>query len=64
MTQSLVGRDRAEAKKKGWLAVAAWAGTGFLAFNSSFLLMIPAAIGAGYLTLRWFRFRAQRGMRF
>lgn len=64
MTQSLMSRDKSEAKKKGWLAVATWVGTGLLGVKASIWLAIPAAIAAGYLTLKWFMFRAKRGMRF
>jgi hypothetical protein len=62
---SLIGRDKAEAKKKGVYAAAAWGGTALLgvATGGTFLL-IPAAAGAGYLTWKWFVFRAKRGMRF
>ena len=54
---SLIERDKSEAKKKGVYAAAAWGGT-------VLLLWVPAAVGAGYLTWRWFYFRAKRGMRF
>ena len=63
MTESLISRDKAEAKKKGTIALAAWVGTGILAFYTPLLAVIGAA-GAAYLTYRWFMFRAKRGMRF
>jgi hypothetical protein len=63
MTESLMSRDRAEARKKGTFALSAWIGTGILAFYSPLLAVIVAG-GAAYLTYRWFMFRAKRGMRF
>jgi threonine/homoserine/homoserine lactone efflux protein len=63
MTESLMSRDRAEAKKKGTIALAAWLGTGILAFYAPLFAVIGGA-GAAYLTYRWFMFRAKRGMRF
>jgi len=64
MTQSLMSRDKMEAKKKGWIALAAWAGSGGLVFYHFPILGLFGAAGAGYLTLKWFMFRAKRGMRF
>jgi 4-amino-4-deoxy-L-arabinose transferase-like glycosyltransferase len=63
MTQSLMSRDRAEAKKKGLLALSAWVGTGLLFYYTAFGGLLLGA-GAAYLTYRWFMFRAKRGMRF
>lgn len=63
MTQSLMSRDRAEAKKKGLLALSAWVGTGILLYYTTFAGLLLGA-GAAYLTYRWFMFRAKRGMRF
>jgi hypothetical protein len=63
MTQSLMSRDRAEAKKKGLLAFSAWVGTGILFYYTTFGGLLLGA-GAAYLTYRWFMFRAKRGMRF
>lgn len=63
MTQSLMSRDKAEARKKGTLALFSWVGSGLLAFYSPLLAVLGAA-GAAYLTYRWFMFRAKRGMRF
>ena len=63
--ESLVSRDKSEAKKKGVYAAAAWGGTAVLGLTiGSAFLWIPAAAGAGYLTYKWFMFRAKRGMRF
>jgi len=63
--ESLVSRDKAQAKKKGYLAAAAWGGTALVGWAGlPFLLLVPAAAGAGYLTYKWFMFRAKRGMRF
>jgi hypothetical protein len=64
MTQSLMARDRAEAKRKGFSALAAWAGSGLLLFYHAPTLGLLAAGGGAYLTYRWFMFRAKRGMRF
>jgi hypothetical protein len=63
-TTSLVSRDKAEAKKKGTLALAAWGGTALLFAVTSPFLAVPAAGGAAYMTYKWFMFRAKRGMRF
>lgn len=63
--ESLVTRDKTQARKKGLVAASAWGGTVLLGVTiGSSLLVIPAAAGAGYLTYRWFMFRAKRGMRF
>jgi hypothetical protein len=61
---SLIERDKSEAKKKGTYAAAAWGGTVLLGVTAPFILWAPAAVGAGYLTWKWFLFRAKRGMRF
>jgi hypothetical protein len=64
-TTSLIERDKLEAKKKGTYAAVAWGGTALLGFGvGATVLWVPAAIGAGYLTYKWFMFRAKRGMRF
>ncbi len=63
MTESLMSRGKALARKKGTIALSAWVGTGILAFYWPLLAVIGAA-GSVYLTYRWFMFRAQRGMRF
>jgi hypothetical protein len=64
MTTSLMERDKAEARKKGTYAAVAWGGTVLLGIGTSAFLWVPAAVGAGYLTYKWFMFRAKRGMRF
>jgi hypothetical protein len=65
MVTSLTTRDRNEARKKGLVAAGAWAGTGLLVLvHWPLWLSLAAAGGAGYLTFRWFMFRAKRGMRF
>ncbi len=61
---SLVSRDKAQSKKKGVYAAAAWGGTVVLGMSVGAFLAVPAAAGAGYLTYKWFMFRAKRGMRF
>ena len=64
MSQSLMSRDRSEAKKKGLFALSAWAGAGVLFFYHAPFLGLLTVVGAVYLTYRWFMFRAKRGMRF
>ncbi|HXI57803.1 MAG TPA: hypothetical protein VNO55_17175, partial [Polyangia bacterium] len=62
---SLISRDKVEAKKKGLYAAAAWGGTGLLAvIGGPTFIIVGGAAGAGYLTYKWFMFRAKRGMRF
>ncbi len=64
MTQSLMARDKAESRKKGWLAASTWIGSGVLFFYHFPILGLAAVGGSLYLTFRWFMFRAKRGMRF
>jgi hypothetical protein len=64
MSTSLIERDKTEAKKKGMYAAAAWGGTVVLGAAIGTVLWVPAAVGAGYLTYKWFMFRAKRGIRF
>jgi hypothetical protein len=64
MTQSLMARDKAEARKKGLYALSAWVGSGILLVYHWPLLGLIAAGGGLFLTYRWFMFRAKRGMRF
>jgi hypothetical protein len=64
MTESLMSRDRALAKKKGWIAVAGWAGSGALFFWHWPILGLACVGLSCYLTYKWFMFRAKRGMRF
>ena len=64
MTQSLMSRDKVEAKKKGLLALSAWAGASVSFFYHWPRLGLAVVGGAVYLTYRWFMFRAKRGMRF
>lgn len=61
---SLMTRDKAEAKKKGIMAAGAWSGTAVLLVAGAPILGGFAAAGAGYLTYKWFMYRAKRGMRF
>jgi hypothetical protein len=63
MTQTLMARDKAEAKKKGMLAVSAWGGSGLLFFLHWPILGLLGVAGSLYMTYRWFMFRAKRGMR-
>jgi hypothetical protein len=64
MTESLMARDKVEAKKKGWLALSTWVGSGVLFFYHFPTLGVVAVGGSLYLTYRWFMYRAKRGMRF
>lgn len=64
MGTSLISRDKAEARKKGLFAVGAWSGAGLLVLANWHIVGLIAAGGAGYLTYKWFMFRAKRGMRF
>lgn len=64
MTQSLMSRDKAEAKKKGLIALSAWAGAGLLFVYHWPIVGLATVAGAVVLTYRWFMFRAKRGMRF
>jgi hypothetical protein len=64
MSTSLIERDKSEAKKKGAYAAVAWGGTVLLGIGTSAVLWVPAAGVAGFLTWKWFMFRAKRGMRF
>jgi hypothetical protein len=63
---SLIERDKVEAKKKGIAAAAAWGGVGLWAATLGLgpVSGVLGVAGAGYLTYRWFMFRAKRGMRF
>jgi threonine/homoserine/homoserine lactone efflux protein len=64
MTQSLMARDKGDARKKGLYALSAWVGSGVLFFYSHPIFGLLAVGGGLYLTYRWFMFRAKRGMRF
>jgi len=63
MSESLMSRDKAVARKKGLFALGTWAGAGILIFYRPMFGLLVAA-GAAVLTYRWFMFRAKRGMRF
>ena len=57
-------RNRGE-KSKRIKVIAAAAGTGLLLFTGWPLVIVAAgAVGTGFLTWDWFKFRAQNGMRF
>jgi hypothetical protein len=66
MSTSLMESNKAVARKKGTYAAAAWGGTVLLGagIGAPFVLVAGAAVGAGYLTWKWFLFRAKNGMRF
>lgn len=61
----LLPKQRAEAARLGWLAVAGWGGTGLVLFFVKVkLLALIGAAAAVWLTWRWFKYRASWGMRF
>jgi hypothetical protein len=61
----LMTRERGEAKKKGMYAAAAWGGTVVLGVVGLPVVgIVAAAGGAGYLTWKWFLYRAKHGIRF
>jgi hypothetical protein len=65
MGSELLPKQRAEAGRRGWLAVGGWAVTAaFFWWYSLGFLSVAAAVGAAFLTRRWFQYRAQWGMRF
>jgi len=64
MTTSLMARDKAEAKKKGFMAIGVWGGSALLLAANWPIAATGAAVGAAYLTYKWFVYRAKRGMRF
>ena len=64
MTTSLMARDKGEAKKKGMVALGVWGGSGLMLAIGWTVPAVGAAVGAAYLTYKWFMFRAKRGMRF
>ncbi len=54
-----------EAKKKGNQAAFAAVGTGVLAYATlSPIVVLGGVAYTGYLTWKWFKFRAEWGMRF
>lgn len=65
----MLSKPKAEARKRGLMAAAGWGATGLfglLALFSTWSWFWPFA-GAGascWLTWRWFRHRAEWGMRF
>lgn len=61
---SLMLRDQAIARKKGFFALGALGGSALLFSAGAPVLGVFALGGAGYLAYNWFMFRAKRGMRF
>lgn len=57
-------QQKQTAARRGWLAVAGWAGTGWMLFNGYFFFGVLGVALAVFLTRRWFQYRAQWGMRF
>ncbi len=64
MGSELLPKQRAEASKRGWMAVGGWALSGVMFWYSMGFLVILAMGGAAWLTWRWFQYRAGWGMRF
>lgn len=61
----LLPRQRAQARRKGWMAVGGWAVTVLLGMNGApWWLIAPVLVVAGWLTRVWFLYRAQWGLRF
>lgn len=60
----LLPKQRKEAAKLGWQAVAGWGVSGLLLWKAGVLLGILGIAAAVWLTLRWFKYRASWGMRF
>ena len=61
---SLVQRDKDIARRKGFVASAATAGSVALIVVGAPWLGVIGLIPAAYLVKDWFSFRAKRGMRF
>ncbi len=65
MTTGLIEQDKNQAKKKGYIALGAWGGSALLLASGLPVWLGAATVGgAGYLTYKWFMYRAKRGMRF
>jgi hypothetical protein len=64
MSSSLMARDKTEAKKKGYVALGVWGGSALLLAVGWPVTATGTAVGAAYLTYKWFSYRAKRGMRF
>ncbi|MSP93031.1 MAG: hypothetical protein EXR79_14725 [Myxococcales bacterium] len=56
--------QKAEAARRGWIAVVGWALTPILVVKAGWILGLVAAGVAVWLTSRWFKYRAEWGMRF
>lgn len=66
---TLLSKPKAEARRKGTWAALSWAATGgfgamALLSTWSWLLPIVGAGISGWLTWRWFKHRAEWGLRF
>lgn len=64
MGSELLPKQRAEASRRGWMAVGGFGLTTAFLFNSMWFMGFLALAGAVWLTRRWFQYRAQWGMRF
>jgi hypothetical protein len=61
---SLMEADKRTAKRKGFVAGAAAAGSVVLLVAHAPILAVVGLVGTGYLAVDWFKYRAKRGMRF
>lgn len=61
---SLIKRDQNIARRKGFVASAVTIGSVGLLAAGAWPLAIVGLAASGLLTVDWFRFRAERGMRF
>ena len=64
MTDALVPRNKAVAKRKGTFAAAGAAGAGVAAIAGGAVIGVIGVAGAAYLAWDWFSFRVKNGMRF
>jgi hypothetical protein len=64
VSQALVPRNKAVAKRKGTFAAAAAAGAGVAAIAGAPVIAVIGVAGAAYLAWDWFSFRVKNGMRF
>ena len=60
----LLPKQRAEASRKGWMAVAGWVVTGLITWRIGLLVGVLGAVAAAWLTGQWFAYRAKWGLRF
>ncbi len=59
----LLAAPKKEARKKGAIALVAWAGTGTAAALGWWYVLAGGALASVWLTWRWLRFRGKWGLR-